>query len=981
MLEPKDLATTFTQALREAALFTTSPTVFVEEFLPDPKHLEVQFLGDNEGNVRIIGEPRDCSIQRRRQKIVEFTPPVGLDRRLAEKINEYSMRLLQGLDKPYVGAGTVEFLLPGQLGVAETPIFFTELNPRIQVEHTVTEMTTSVDLVLCQLAICLEKQSILAITPPEITSVGTAIQARVQLTPSTTPLAVLNEYAEPFGEGIRVDSGLAKGMKLSTDYDPLVLKLIVWSDKEEIPESTPEEKREGIVKKATTFEGARKKLVEALEGLVIKGDGIKTNIGYLKQLLTVEEFKGGDARTTLAEDDALDSVLWMLAGGDEAELDLESGALTSNPSEEELVPGQLIQVKSNIAGTVTSSNLDPSKPVRKGTPLLTLTSMKMESFVVAPADGYVAEPATGIGEVGKVIKVGDAVCKFRPAKLAPGQGDEVKPVETWDKEIAEIDARRKFALGMGGPKAVAAVKAAGRLNLRERIQLLLDEGTFFEFGRGAGTPIRDADGNVIDMVPGNFILGTGEINKRQVVVGGEDFTIQGGSPNLAGLRKSVYTETLALDLLCPLIRTHEGGGGSVGGADNRRDQAATQNYKSPPSAVFETPRFQSVAQCLTRVPVVSAAMGTVAGLPASRLAASHFTIMVANGNAQVLTAGPKVVERALGYSTTKFELGGVETHMASGVVDNFAKDEEDAIRQIRQFLSYLPQNIFELPPVIPAGPEPSPDQLAELNTIVPRSRRQTFDMRRVLNLVFDKDSFFEMGNTKFGETQITGLARLAGYPVCVMANDCKILAGAMTVDGAQKVTRFIEFAHLFRLPLITFVDEPGFDIGLEAERAGTIRWGTRAVLTAQNARIPWVSWDLGGFELPRTNEPPSPPSQKATVLARKLYGVAGAAHLAPKGYMLSWPSFESGALPLEAGVAVAFGKQIAAAADPVKARAEFEARFSRGLSPFPGAETFSQHELIKPDETRKYLIAWLKRSWPLLSRLDPISNGSFGYRG
>ena len=346
------------------------------------------------------------------------------------------------------------------------------------------------------------------------------------------------------------------------------------------------------------------------------------------------------------------------------------------------------------------------------------------------------------------------------------------------------------------------------LTLRERIDLLLDPGSFFEFGKGTGTPIKDDNGDVIDVVPGNFILGVGNVNTRQIVCGGEDFTIQGGSPNLAGLRKSVYTETLALDLLCPLVRLHHGGGGSV-------------------------------AECLTRVPVVSAAMGTVAGLPASRLAASHFTIMVANGNAQVITAGPKVVERALGYSVTKQELGGPEMHDLSGVVDNFAESEEAAILQIRKLLSYLPQNIFELPPVVQPPPERSEKELQELNSIVPKSRRQTFDMRRALQLVFDRDSFFEIGTTKFGQTLITGVARLGGYPLAVFANDCKFLAGAMTAEAAQKVTRLMEMAHTFRLPIVTFVDEPGFDIGLEAERAGTIRWGTKAVLTAQTSRVPW----------------------------------------------------------------------------------------------------------------------------------------------
>jgi acetyl-CoA carboxylase carboxyltransferase component len=743
------------------------------------------------------------------------------------------MSLLKGLETPYVGAGTVEFLLPGPLDSPSTEIFFTELNPRIQVEHTVSEMTTGMDLVLAQLRICLLGETVLSLPPPEV-SKGTAIQARINLHPSTTPGAVLKRYEEPTGAWVRVDSGLKTGMRISTDYDPLILKLIVWTDVEKVPELTPDEKRLNVVKPATTFEGARVKLLEALEALVVDGDGIVTNIGYLKQLLTVDEFKSGDARTGLLEEGGMDEVLWMLSG-------VEVGVENLGSEETEEPTGEVVSVKSNISGTVTSANLDPTRPIRKGQPLLTLTSMKMESYVVAPADGYVFEPTPGIGDEGRVVKVGDLVCSFRPEKLGVNVAIDEKPVETWEAEIEEIDLRRRLARGLGGPKAVAAQKAAGRLNLRERIDLLLDKDTFFEFGKTTGTPVRDAEGKIVDVVPGNFVLGTGEVAKRQVVVGGEDFTIQGGSPNLAGLRKSVYTETLALELFCPLIRMHEGGGGSVGGADNRRDQAQAANtYRSPPPAAYETPRFQSVAMCLTKVPVVSAAMGTVAGLPASRLAASHFTVMVANGNAQVLTAGPKVVERALGYSTTKQELGGPEMHDTSGVVDNFASSEEDAIKQIRAFLSYMPQNIYELPPVTQPGLDRTPAELAQLNILVPKSRRQTFDMRKALQLTFDRDSFFELGTVKFGQTQITGLARLQGHPVAVMANDCRILAGAMTVDGAQKVTRFIEMAHTFRLPLITFIDEPGFDIGLDAERAGTMRWGTKAVLTAQTAKIPWL---------------------------------------------------------------------------------------------------------------------------------------------
>ena len=289
---------------------------------------------------------------------------------------------------------------------------------------------------------------------------------------------------------------------------------------------------------------------------------------------------------------------------------------------------------------------------------------------------------------------------------------------SWNNDIDEIKKRRKLAKQQGGKQAVKAHHEKGRLTIRERVERLLDKNSFDEIGEGAGVPEYDDNGKLTDFQPANFILGFGQIDGRKVIVGGEDFTVRGGSPNPAGLRKSGYAEELALTYKVPLIRLHEGGGGSVAGS-------AKKGGRPMGDPVFSTPRFRSITQVLGEVPVATAALGPVAGMPAARLVASHFSVMAEN--AQVLIAGPKVVARALGEDLTKEELGGAEVHARSGVNDNVASDEEDALKQIAQFLSYLPDNVWQLPPDI--APEDDPGRMEEsLIDIVPRERRKPFSL-------------------------------------------------------------------------------------------------------------------------------------------------------------------------------------------------------------------------------------------------------------
>jgi len=500
---------------------------------------------------------------------------------------------------------------------------------------------------------------------------------------------------------------------------------------------------------------------------------------------------------------------------------------------------------------------------------------------------------------------------------------------SWEKDVKEIKKREKLSLLHGGKKAIEIHKRKGKKTLRERLNLILDKNSFDEIGKISGSVSYDEDGQRKDFTPANFLLGFGKINNRNVIIGGEDFTLKGGSPNPAGLRKSIYTEELALKYKFPLIRLHEGGGGSVTGSGGSVNKPTIPNSEP----VFSRNRFQSLAKCLGEVPVVTAALGPVAGLPAARIVASHFSVMTKNS--QVLIAGPAVVKRALGIDISKEELGGSEIHLKSGVVNNLAANEEDALDQIKSFLSYLPDNYMNLPPKIISIDKASRKE-DRLLKIIPENRRKAYKMRNLINMVIDKNSFFEISKM-YGPSLITGLGRLNGYSVGIIANDCMFYAGAMTSESAQKIRKFIDFCNTFNLPVLSFVDEPGFMIGPDSEQSGTIRHGTAAISSLMQSNVPWAS-----------------------IIVRKVYGVAGAAHFAPDGYTLSWPSAETGALPVEGGVAIAFKKEIEEAENPEAKRKELEDLLSKRSSPFPRAENFSVHELIDPRETRPKLISWIE---------------------
>jgi acetyl-CoA carboxylase carboxyltransferase component len=513
---------------------------------------------------------------------------------------------------------------------------------------------------------------------------------------------------------------------------------------------------------------------------------------------------------------------------------------------------------------------------------------------------------------------------------------------SWDKELEELKQRKALAAQLGGPEKVARHKSQGRLTVRERIDALVDAESFHEIGSIAGKASYDAEGNIAGFIPANLVMGRARLDGRPVAVAGDDFTVRGGAADAAIRGKLVTVEQMAQDLRIPLVRLVDGtgGGGSVKSIE-------IEGRTLLPSISM----WLICVDNLSQVPVVALALGSVAGLGAARVAASHYSVIVKD-TAQMFVAGPPVVAR-IGQTLDKNELGGSGIHTKNGAIDDEAASEPEAFAMAKRFLSYLPSSVHELP----ARTEPRDDPKRRdewLLGAIPRDPKKVYKMRPIVESLVDAGSFFEIGR-RWGKPVITGLARLDGWPVAVMASDPYHYGGAWTADACDKVIRLVDLAQTFHLPVVHLVDVPGFLIGREAEEAGTIRHGARAMQAIYQCTVPWCA-----------------------ILVRKVYGVAGAAHMNPARYCMryAWPSGDWGSLPIAGGLEAAYKAELEAAPDPKAKLAEIEARLERLRSPFRSAESFIVEEIIDPRDTRAILTEFASLAAPLRTPGPP----SFGYR-
>jgi acetyl-CoA carboxylase carboxyltransferase component len=509
---------------------------------------------------------------------------------------------------------------------------------------------------------------------------------------------------------------------------------------------------------------------------------------------------------------------------------------------------------------------------------------------------------------------------------------------SWQSELDELRARERMAREMGGRDKVQRQHDGGRLTVRERIDRLIDEHSFHEIGAIAGKAEYDTDGRLSRLTPANCVMGRARIDGRPVIVLGDDFTVRGGSADATIPMKPTLAERMANELRLPIIRIIEGSGG--GGSVKTIETSGRTNL--PGQLGVSQIHYQFLVNNLGTVPVVALGLGSVAGLGAARLAASHYSIMTKSTSA-MFVAGPPVVA-GIGQTVGKQELGGWEVQCKAGAVDHAVETEDEAFQCARRFLSYLPSSIYTVP-VRARRDDPVDRSDEKLFSIVPRDRRKVYRMRQIIDAVFDKDTFFEMGQM-FGRPIITGLARLDGLPVAVLASDPYHYGGAWTADACAKLVRFIDMAETFHLPVVYLCDCPGFLIGLEAEKSATIRQGVRAMAAINQSSMPWC-----------------------TVIVRNSFGVAGALHV-PAGRLsirYAWLSGWWGSLPLEGGIEAAYRAEIDAAPDPKAKLAEIEARLNALRSPFRTAEPFWVEEIIDPRDTRKLLCEFAALAEPLLT--------------
>ncbi len=958
------MAEAFARCRSEAEAAFGSGALFVEKLVERPRHIEVQVLADGHGDVVHLHE-RDCSVQLRNQKVIETAPAPGLDADLRDRILADAVKLVAAAG--YANAGTVEFLVVPETGEH----FFIECNARIQVEHTVTEQVTGIDLVEAQFRIAagatlasLGLGSQDAVGAPR----GAAVQARVVARGAGT----LSAYKEPTGPGVRVDGCGYVGYAPPPQFDPLLAKVIAASSS-------------SFASGHTSYVAAVDRLLRALNEFHV--GGLATNLNQLKAILCHTAVRAADARTTLLAEhpDLLSPATG--AGGNGALTLLRQQATvmgvsvaggvgaptasTSATAELDGEPGQRA-VACPMAGSILEVRVAEGDRVAAGEPLLIVSAMKMESQVAAPLAGTVAalQPLTS----GDTVEAGQVVAVIAPAEgaveLQPEQRDDTWAPQLEDVATMQALAHKRLAPG-SDERGVVRQRSRGKLTCRERIDLLLDDGSFHEIGSIAGFASYDESGAIVDFTPANHVGGWGRVEGRTTVVCADDFTSRGGHADGAIGEKSRHLDKLALEMRVPSVRLLDGssGGGSVAAMVPQQKKEGESKAKESHGAIKAgRPRVAGAGgsflpghlgstmytEQLSTVPVVNLLLGSVVGIGAAKAVLGHFSVMVRD-IAQLFVAGPPVVRPAMGYDITKEDLGGWHIHCRNGSVDNLAETEEEAMALTRRFLSYLPASVFEPPPT--AGPDPNDPadrRDEELFHLIPRKRTATFDVRKAIRLMADRDSFFEIGPL-WGTDQVTGFVRMNGFPVGVIASDSQHTnGGALTAAGCRKLSRHLDLCDLFHLPVLNLVDNPGFAVGLEHEITGTIRWGGQWMIAFSQVTTPIF-----------------------TVIMRRSFGVAGNNYATPRAepsMRVAWPAADTGGIPPEGGIEAAYKRQLAEAEDPRALREELMARIESARGPVGPLSRFQIEEMIDPRDTRKMICEWLESAWKIVSqpaRLKP----------
>ncbi|HEY0651237.1 carboxyl transferase domain-containing protein [Phenylobacterium sp.] len=907
----EELEQAFERCASEAKAAFGNGDLYVERFLRRARHLEVQVVGDGESVVHLWD--RECSLQRQRQKVIEIAPADTLPMAVRERLFGYGVALGQAAG--YRSLGTMEFLVDGD------EVVFIEGNARLQVEHTVTEEVTGLDLVRLQLQIAAGRSlADLALTQDRVPEPrGHAVQARVNLEtmaadgsarPAGGTLAV---FEPPSGPGVRVDGFGYAGYQTSARFDSLLAKLVVHAG-------------------AGGLSRAVAKAYRALSEFRIEGS--PTNIAFLQNLLALPAVAAGDVHTRFIEEH-----MGELAHPPEAHPRLyfdaaARGAASAGPKPALQGPAGTTPLRAPLQGTVIGLQAAVGETVRKGQALMVLEAMKMEHVIAAEAAGVVREIAVTPGET---VFEGDPLAFVEAAETdeALGEAEQAIDLDAVRPDLAEVLARHRLTLDAARPDAVARRRKTGQRTARENLDHLFDPGSFSEFGAmavAAQRRRRDLADLQVNTPADGIVVGVGEVNgqlfdegRARCVGLAYDFTVLAGTQGHFNHKKTDRILEFAEHWKAPIVWYTEGGGGRPGDVDGGQLAASS----------LDTTSFTTFARLSGLAPRIAINSGRCFAGNAVFFGCADVTIATRYSN--IGLGGPAMIEGGgLGVFTPD-QIGPSDVQYANGAIDLLVEDEAAATEAARQILGIFQGAVREW----------RCDDQRRLRHLIPENRVRAYDVREVIRSLADTGTWLELRGG-YGRGMITGFLRIEGRPLGLIANDPRHLGGAIDSEGAEKGGRFLQLCDAFDVPVLSLCDTPGFMVGPQSETTAAVRRGSRLFVTATSLTVPLF-----------------------TVVLRKGYGLGAQAmtggDFSASAFTIAWPTAEFGPMGLEGAVRLGYRKELNAEPDPAAREALFQKLVGRMYQTGKAISVAQVNEIdavIDPAETRDWILRGIKSCPP-----------------
>ena len=902
-----ELDEAFARCQSEASAAFGKADVYVEQMLKKARHIEVQVVGDGQ-NVIHLGE-RDCTLQRRNQKLIEVAPCPTLSAKLRDSITGAAIRMAK--ETRYLSLGTFEFLVVDKGGKEDT-FAFMEANPRLQVEHTVTEEVTGIDLVRTQIEIAAGK------TLPELGLTGNAplpgcyaVQTRINMETmdadgkAVAQSGTLSVYEALSGPGIRVDGYGYGGYTTNPAFDSLLAKLIITS-------------------KSANYEAAVSKAERALREFRI--EGVRTNIPFLLNVLSRPEVASNDIYTAFIEDSAVQ--LAKAPGAQQARYFKSDMPAIEAPTAEIVGPAGTVAVTTPMQGCVVNIEVIEGDAVVAGQKLVVLESMKMEHVITADRSGYVRAICVALNDT---VNSGAPLMFIEEAEVAAGikAREAAIDLNAIRPDLAGVIERHAFTLDENRPEAVAKRRRKNRRTARENVNGLCDPDSFIEYGPlavAAQRSRRSIDDLIKNTPADGLIAGIGTVNREtfgeetaRCMVLAYDFTVLAGTQGLMNHKKMDRMLQIANQWRLPTVFFAEGGGGRPGDTD------------ANVVAGLDLTTFSRFASLSGKAPVIGIVEGPCFAGNAALLGCCD--VIIATKSSNIGMGGPAMIEGG-GLGVVRPEdIGpiGVQTH--NGVVDIAVENEQEAVAIARKYLSYFQGDVTQWE---------AADQ-RRLRWLIPENRLRVYDVRAVIDALADTGSVLEL-RPHFGPGMITSLVRIEGRPLGVMANDPRHMGGAIEAEDADKAARFMQLCNVHRLPILSLCDTPGFMVGPEVEVRAQVRHVCRMFVVGAHTTVPFF-----------------------TVVLRKGYGLgamamsAGSFH--DSFFTASWPTGEFGGMGLEGAVRHGFKKELEAIKDPAEREVTYKFFVEQAYAMGKAMNMASYLEIdsvIDPAETRRWIMRGLK---------------------